>query len=723
MDHVTRIGRDRLALVAAPAGPATAATCTAGLVELSRAGLRVSNPGAMTDLVDVAGTCAHERHRRGQRGRYAPLFDGFPDNLPAFDDVYLRALLGASRLAGTDVDAVDEQTLRDAYDFTGIGWWPASSLPQDVPATLAARARQETLPADGHTQWATITLVDPAELTDQVRAWMADAFATPTSLRADVREDLAAAVAALGTDHIDPATVTFRETRTLLTRLVWDTDPDRLPRLGLTPDDLLRLMADLTGSDVSLGTPITYPRLTRAQRRLVIATLEASDRLSDVFRRRGLWLALGKGLHVGTHAGAPRTREVFERLRTTRHDHTSLPAQFEAALAVDLPAAVKLAADQAPGVLGRQLRRLAHLAVATDPACVDALCEALAGACDRITVPVLLAARAQVADNGATYPRVAFTRAGGALIIDRPTGHLALPADVRDRLLAVLDTGIGAHLAAKGTWEDQRIHLADGMDQVLIPLALRTTAPGLAQVERGSALPAGDAPVVRLFVHWKHPHSDLDLSCLALGADFEVVDQVSWTHLRSGAMVHSGDITSAPEGAQEFIDVDLAAARQAGAGAGWRYLAPAIFTYSGPAFADLEEAVAGWMLRQSPTRDRAVFDPATVAGAFELTGRARTVVPFVLDLVTGQIIYTDLYLRGHATARVERDGASIGRLARALVARRAQRPNVAALVAAHLAARGGTLVTDPAQATITIGTEPTCTYDVLRPERLLADLL
>src|SRR5690606_34019505 len=115
---------------------------------------------------------------------------------------------------------------------------------------------------------------------------------------------------------------------------------------------------------------------------------------------------------------------------------------------------------------------------------------------------------------------------------------------------------------------------------------------------RGSRVALGDAPVLRLFVHWmqgRGQRSDLDLSLLALDDNFDLVRQVSWTNLAEGAMTHSGDLTSAPApvGAAEFIDVRLDAVRETG----WRYLAPAIFRFAGPHFGQLQVAQACWMLR------------------------------------------------------------------------------------------------------------------------------
>ncbi|MFS0702904.1 hypothetical protein AB6N23_00135 [Cellulomonas sp. 179-A 9B4 NHS] len=99
-------------------------------------------------------------------------------------------------------------------------------------------------------------------------------------------------------------------------------------------------------------------------------------------------------------------------------------------------------------------------------------------------------------------------------------------------------------------------------------------------------------------------------------------------------------------------------------------------------------------------------------------------MPFLVDVRAREIVHLDLRLPGSPHARVEREGGLVGELTRALVARRATRTDVATLVAENLAARGGTLVTERSSATLTVGVDAGCTYDVLhRPERLLADLL
>ncbi|MEU4561612.1 hypothetical protein AB0F72_24795 [Actinoplanes sp. NPDC023936] len=718
MDALERIGFDRLGLVVTPRCVATPAVSAPLLAEFAHAGVRFANPEEITD--GLAGPhrelIAHIRAKRGDKGTYAPLFRGFPERLPQYDDAAFRFVMARVRLLTGDDD------WERALDFSRFDWWPASSIPQDEARSAADRRAQAMLPRDSRIEWITVRLVGRPELEERLTAWMRDCFTSAASLREDVRSDLGVLVNLLGVDGIEIADVRFRENRTLLFELLWTLDRRRLPYTGATPDDLLRLFAALTGGDISLAGPIRFPRLSRADRRIVINMLEASDRLGDVFRRRGLWLAIDRGLHVGEFR-APRVRDTFALLRETRHDYTAFPSRFERTLARDHTAAVRLAAAEAPGLLGRGLRRLAALAGGDDERA--ALVGAIAEAGERIPLRVLLAARAQLADNGRTYPRVVFGKDGSSLPIVREPGHLAVPKDFRAALLAAIDSAVDARIAAKGDWSAETVWIEPGLDRLLLPDQLRATAQGLIQVERGSRLPVGDAAVVRLFVHWREAgeRSDLDLSCVALDERFRIVDQVSWTNLGNGVMTHSGDLTSAENGAEEFLDIDLAKAIKIGRKRGWRYLVPVIFRYAGPTFEALAEAYTGWMLRTDATSRNRVFDPATVANAFPLTGRKRYAVPMLLDLESGEVLYVDVYLNAPPRARVEKDSQDVALLVAAVAARRRTKVNIAALALTHVFSRGATLVDDPAKATITFGTGEGRTYDVLRPEKLLADLL
>ena len=65
---------------------------------------------------------------------------------------------------------------------------------------------------------------------------------------------------------------------------------------------------------------------------------------------------------------------------------------------------------------------------------------------------------------------------------------------------------------------------------------------------------------LRFFIYWKQKHNnrtDIDLSVAYFDKSLTSLGHVSWTNLREGFTTHSGDITSAPDGASEFIDINI----------------------------------------------------------------------------------------------------------------------------------------------------------------------
>jgi hypothetical protein len=208
------------------------------------------------------------------------------------------------------------------------------------------------------------------------------------------------------------------------------------------------------------------------------------------------------------------------------------------------------------------------------------------------------------------------------------------------------------------------IVLADaGLASVPAPSREQASSGQLAGWTRGTrvALPQHDG-TLRLFLHWTDTDSsrvDLDLSCVAYGDDWTSLGHCDYTSLRWRGMTHSGDLTSAPlpGGATEYIDLDLARVREAGA----RWVVPVVFSYSDVPFEHLDRAFAGFML---PMSGGEAFQPDRVAQRFDLRGRSRTLVPLVVDLGTGTLLWTDVHLSsvgyGHSVGKA---GDSLGRLA------------------------------------------------------------
>jgi hypothetical protein len=143
---------------------------------------------------------------------------------------------------------------------------------------------------------------------------------------------------------------------------------------------------------------------------------------------------------------------------------------------------------------------------------------------------------------------------------------------------------------------------------------------------------------------------DLDLSVAVFDEEWGFVGLCDYTRLRfdQDALVHSGDLTSAPgpQGSTEFVDLDLRAVRRIGG----RYVLPVVFSYNNVPFDELERGFVGVM--RQPT---GLFDPAAVEERFDLAGPAKILLPFGVDLLTKQLRWYDVNLSaagyGHSVAK------------------------------------------------------------------------
>jgi stress response protein SCP2 len=183
---------------------------------------------------------------------------------------------------------------------------------------------------------------------------------------------------------------------------------------------------------------------------------------------------------------------------------------------------------------------------------------------------------------------------------------------------------------------------------------------------RGSvtAVVPGDQDVLSFFVYWRQQsrRTDYDLSALMVTADFSRGDFVSWQayHSADAAVTYSGDVTSARDGATEFISRDLRRMSMP-------VVIPQVNIYSGEVFDDAAEAFFGYMLRGAAQRG-APFEAATVRMKSDLRGSGRVALP--LAFLRGEdgrwrAKWLHFYLKGRPTMNVVQDN----RLSASLLAR------------------------------------------------------
>ncbi|MCX4826755.1 hypothetical protein OG883_44745 [Streptomyces sp. NBC_01142] len=461
-----------------------------------------------------------------------------------------------------------------------------------------------------------------------------------------------------------------------------------------TATDVLRLAAVRSGGDAGLVNPTRFTAIPRPLRRALLQALDHLDVTlvaEDMDRHAQGWKHLAERLHPFEYATRyPYAALAFAALReTTLTDdalsrslratarnvpiaNTNRPkvalalwsAQVETALAsADVHRVLPLLA-QRPGEF---LRRLDHVLRLAESDRAHIVLDALERAVPHVAPAVVLSALGEIRTRARKgTERVFFPKGGNAKAHIVADERASLAGAVVDNAVTIL-TGEILRRAGRLTPVDTAV-IDAGLDGVIAPFAERTASRALVTLPRGSELPLPDGRTVRLFLHWMESatsgRTDLDLSAAMFNDDWQHVGTCDYTRLRyeGSAAVHSGDLQSAPapQGASEFVDLDLDKL----AAAGVRYLVAVVFSYNNVAFDDLADAFAGFMARDEDGNTGAAFDPRQVEQRFDLTGQSRASVPLLIDVKGRTMRWLDI-VRGvtgtnHAVHRHASDLATLG---------------------------------------------------------------
>ncbi|MFJ9339104.1 hypothetical protein ACIRP0_07400 [Streptomyces sp. NPDC101733] len=612
---------------------------------------RLSELTAETVAETARRTLETVREMVGDHVRHNVYFLDFPANVPDTFEFWTRCVTEA--LAD---DASRERTL--AQLRTGVVdllTLPTYGTYRHAYADLPA-AHDELIAAASDRMTVLHAGASPEEEVDAL--YLALAGST-TPLGEEALRDLRV-LAEHCVDGPQPESVPVRENRAVVNLARMHAGRDLLLD---TVTDVLRLACALSDGDVSLTEPTRFRSLSRPIRRALLAGLDtvvgaSPAKLADVHAHREAFKRLGERIHPHEYPRWPHALDAFAVARGEKEART-FDSRIEELLGVnDVSGAVELL-TAAPGRLFRSLDRLLRTCLTQDER--DAVVAAAERVAPRVAGRVLLSVREHLHNRGreSGERRVFVNRRGGAWVTaDERT--LVYPAE-RERLVDLLDAETRRRLPAQG-------HLLVDPDvlDVALPLSGKATAAGLGVLPRGSLSPV-EGELLRFFVHWKQTSrdTDYDLSAVMLDAAYETVCWLSYTNLTDVEGEHSGDITEAPEGASEFINLRLGAVRG-------DFVVPQVNIFSGEDFETVEESFFGFMLRDAEQAGRP-FEARTVRMKSGLRGPGRVALP--LAFLRGsdgrwRAKWTHLYLRGTPNGnRVEENRVSVATLLRGIVER------------------------------------------------------
>lgn len=424
-----------------------------------------------------------------------------------------------------------------------------------------------------------------------------------------------------------------------------------------TVTDVLRLAVAMAGGDISLAEPCRFPSFSRAQRRRLLGLLDAvgqtqdgRDSAEEMARRSERWKRLVRHLRAGDYARRfPRATALLRQVASGGTE-AGFTSDLEEALARrDVEGALRLLTTR-PGVFARRLNHLLRLC--GDDAARERVVAGFARVAPEVSLPVLVRLWEYFSSPGPEvlpWRVVSIKAATGAKTTLIPSTRRPGPAD------AAAVRAVEEALRQRGHLG--RITVDQGLyEGYTVPLGQRSASPGLRTAGRGTRLPLPAGETIRFFLHWRDlPEAtepsgppvtvnsrgtrvDLDLSAFFVSEDFTRTEQIAYYNLRSTAAVHSGDLTSAPDGAAEFIDVTLTEALRQG----WRYVVMTVHSFSHHPLSEVPECWAGAMARGTDPQRGEVFEASTVMQRLDLTSPGFNATPFVIDLAERRLIWWDL---------------------------------------------------------------------------------
>jgi hypothetical protein len=408
-----------------------------------------------------------------------------------------------------------------------------------------------------------------------------------------------------------------------------------------TTTDVLRVIALLSSSDVELKTPVKVKSMKRRTRRVVISALEKVISESDVKQYAGLWKVAFHSLHVGEYGG--RVAVIASKYRSMRSVPTEETAIAEALKISNVLAATELLKKKPP-VMARTLDKLLRDSSDKDANIVlETFKEAAAKVESKVLIQLLGHFKGR--DLNTVSERVVFLPGKNGKALIAPSLK-KLDWKLCDSVKQIIRSALKENFAKRNLLVGRKVFIHADVNNILLPLQLASITENKKSVARGSRVPLDliesdkDKNVVRLFLQWIG--RDIDLSGLFLSEDFTRTTTVAYTHLREKFATHSGDITNAPapNGASEFIDIDMDLALRSG----YRYVLIDIRVFAGPTFLHHEECFAGFMLRQEPQSGE-IYEPKTVKAKFDITSESQAVSPCVIDMKTREMIWVDTALK------------------------------------------------------------------------------
>lgn len=450
-----------------------------------------------------------------------------------------------------------------------------------------------------------------------------------------------------------------------------------------TATDVLRFAVALSNGDVSLAENTKFISFKRSQRRCILGLLENCLNIEeDMLRYKNQWIRLGERLHPAEFKLFIKVNVAFNKLRNNIKIHT-FNSLVEASIINKEIDKLMILLQSRPGEFARKLDALLRKFNNN-----ELILEKFKNVANKVSTPVLL----QVLEHFKSREMQKEIRAFF------PKGNVAKMYGI-DYNLPKIDKGILDKVceickeSLINNYKDKeplnKVFIDERLKNYLVPFSQRSASKALKTIVRGSKVELPfNAKVIRSFIYWKdcpNSRTDIDLSAIMYDSDWKYLEHVSYTNLVSSKYkaCHSGDIVAAPNGASEFIDLDIATVRKFGG----RYIVLSMNSYTEQPYVDLPICFVGWMARECPNSGE-IYEPKTVENKVDITSDTMICIPMILDLYEMKVIWTDIALKKNAKYVNNLESNQFGIVLMGKAISTLMKPNLYDLFYLHAKARG-----------------------------------
>lgn len=455
-----------------------------------------------------------------------------------------------------------------------------------------------------------------------------------------------------GETLIFPNTIPFKENLCTLAAMGIEGLPVK------TPTDVLRIVVHLSGGDISLpkvpkkGVKLNkwlsvensrdkfkFKKFSRKERKYILGLLENTNcDPKEMVLKDQRWIRLGEILHPGEYKKQfPKSFDSFNKIRNEKvKSWFSLVNEgFEKGLENGLRVL-----SQRPGEFARRIDWLVRTYPKDIELTMKYFGEAAKGTSNKVLFEVYTHFENRIEEQTSRSIMIKGSRKRTELPL-----LSAIPKDIvetiHSKLFETLRDKFSIMESLGNCWIDEELK------KIPLPTNMRSMNFSTKPIIRGQRVPLDnpDAKVIRPFVHWmdKHGSEDLDLSVTFLGD--KVFEVLSFSNLRVGKSVHSGDVRHREGPCAEYIDIDIEDAINHG----FKYVVIDVRNFNGRSLSSVGTSF-GIMEREHPESNK-TWLPETISNCQSLESESTNTLIAIIDLETKEYIMLDIDSDGFVTAR------------------------------------------------------------------------